>query len=172
MRTCPRGLNPGWWWRYLSKAALLVVAFIASGAVLGFLIVLIRSLVRFIAKARYIRARFQTEKRPRAARTRDVQSSPSVGRLVGNAIGYAVFALLVVGFVLMAAGFARLVRQAWAMPDRKRALRRALTVLPRRTPGWPDTSAGAELIRRGAWCGVVSFVVLLAIALWPSGRSC
>lgn len=80
-----------------------------------------------------------------------------------NAIVYGLFSVGLIGFILMAAGFGRLFAQAWRMPNRWKAVRRALCVRPRRTPGWPDSSAGAGLIARGALCGVVFFVGLLAL---------
>lgn len=65
-------------------------------------------------------------------------------RTVSNALFYTLFTVGIVGFLLMLSGFARLIRQAWQMPD---------------------TSAGAGLIAKGALCGVVFFAGLFILTL-------
>ena len=77
-------------------------------------------------------------------------------------IGYALLAIAVLGFGLMATGFARLFAAAWKRPDRKQSIIQALGIQPGKSNEWPNNTYEAKLIALGAVCG---FIVFLSFAL-------
>lgn len=87
-----------------------------------------------------------------------------MSREVGNILGYALMAVGLLGFLIMAVAFGRLFRVAWRSLDRKAQIKRVLTIQPRKNQEWPNNTREADMIGCGAGLGVFFFLTLFIVA--------